>query len=293
MENRPDNVLPELHRLLLALQEVQEQIERGPRQLKVRQQAVAQKQADLEAQKQKLKSLRVSADQKSLQLKSNEAKLGDLRGKLNQAQTNREFDIIRSQIEADTVANSVLEDEILDALEQVDAGHLAGKKIEEELAQAKADQVAAMLDDAITADCVVIGCDSMIYIDGRLVGKPASADAARSQWQLMGGRSGQLYTGHCLLRLIGGTAIHRASESSATTVHFAKPAAADLEAYIGSGEPLAVAGGFTLDGLGGWFVDRIEGDASNVIGVSLPLTRALLERVGLSVSDLWANNPGG
>jgi septum formation protein len=156
------------------------------------------------------------------------------------------------------------------------------------LAQAKADQVAAMLDENIAADCVVIGCDSMLYIDGRLVGKPASADEARSQWQSMGGRSGQLYTGHCLLRLVDGTARHRASESSATTVHFAKPAAADLEAYIGSGEPLAVAGGFTLDGLGGWFVDRIEGDPSNVIGLSLPLTARLLQRVGLSVAELWA-----
>jgi septum formation protein len=155
------------------------------------------------------------------------------------------------------------------------------------LAQAKADQVAAILDDAVAADCVVIGCDSMLYIDGRLVGKPASADAARSQWQSMGGRSGQLYTGHCLLRLVDGTARHRASESSATTVHFAKPVAADLEAYIGSGEPFAVAGGFTLDGLGGWFVDRIEGDPSTVIGLSLPLTASLLQRVGLSVAELW------
>jgi septum formation protein len=155
------------------------------------------------------------------------------------------------------------------------------------LAQAKADQVAASLDDAVAADCVVIGCDSMLYIDGRLVGKPASADAARSQWRSMGGRSGQLYTGHCLLRLIDGKASQRASESGCTTVHFAQPTAADLEAYIGSGEPLAVAGGFTLDGLGGWFVDRIEGDPSNVIGLSLPLTSSLLQRVGLSVSELW------
>jgi septum formation protein len=155
------------------------------------------------------------------------------------------------------------------------------------LAQAKAHQVATTLDDAIAADCVVIGCDSMLYIDGQLVGKPASADAARSQWQSMGGRSGQLYTGHCLLRLLGGSPIQRVSESSATTVHFAKPTAADLEAYIDSGEPLAVAGGFTLDGLGGWFVDRIEGDPSNVIGLSLPLTAALLQRVGLSVAELW------
>ncbi len=156
------------------------------------------------------------------------------------------------------------------------------------LAQAKADQVAANLDDTVATDCVVIGCDSMLYIDGRLVGKPASADAARSQWQSMSGRSGQLYTGHCLLRLLDGNPIRRASESSATTVHFANPTAADLEAYIGSGEPLAVAGGFTLDGLGGWFVDRIEGDPSNVIGLSLPLTATLLQRVGLSVAELWA-----
>ena len=158
------------------------------------------------------------------------------------------------------------------------------------LAQAKADRVAAILDGAVVADCVVIGCDSMLHVDGRLVGKPASADAARSQWRSMGGRSGQLYTGHCLLRLLDGKATHRVSESSTTTVHFAAPTAAELEAYIGSGEPLAVAGGFTLDGLGGWFVDRIEGDPSNVIGLSLPLTSALLHRVGLSVAGLWAAN---
>jgi septum formation protein len=156
------------------------------------------------------------------------------------------------------------------------------------LAQVKADRVATNLDDAVAADCVVIGCDSMLYIDDRLVGKPASADAARSQWQLMGGRSGQLYTGHCLLRLLDGNVVQRVSESPSTTVHFAKPSAADLDAYIDSGEPLGVAGGFTLDGLGGWFVDRIEGDPSNVIGLSLPLTRALLQRVGLSVAELWA-----
>ncbi len=161
------------------------------------------------------------------------------------------------------------------------------------LAHAKADQVAASLDGTVAADCVVIGCDSMLNLDGRLVGKPASADAARRQWESMAGRSGQLYTGHCLLRLLDGEAIQRASESSATTVRFATPTAADLDAYIRSGEPLAVAGGFTLDGLGGWFIDRIEGDPSNVIGVSLPLTRALLQRVGLSVSELWASNPGG
>jgi nucleoside triphosphate pyrophosphatase len=159
------------------------------------------------------------------------------------------------------------------------------------VARAKADQVGAILDARVTADCVVIGCDSMLYIDGRLVGKPRSADAARRQWQSMGGRSGQLYTGHCLLRLLEGEVSQHAYESATTTVHFAAPTAADLDAYLDNGEPLAVAGGFTLNGLGGWFVDGIEGDPSNVIGLSLPLTRTLLQHVGLSIAALWAANP--
>jgi septum formation protein len=158
------------------------------------------------------------------------------------------------------------------------------------LAEAKADQVVTILDARVAADCVVISCDSMLYIDGGLVGKPASADAARNQWRSMGGRPGQLYTGHCLLRLLDGKVSQRAVESSVTTVHFGTPTTADLEAYLDSGEPFSVAGGFTLDGLGGWFVDRIEGDASNVIGLSLPLTGTMLQRVGLSVAELWAAN---
>jgi septum formation protein len=159
------------------------------------------------------------------------------------------------------------------------------------LAQAKAEHVGATLDATVAADCVVIGCDSMLYIDGQLVGKPGSADAARSQWRSMAGRSGQLYTGHCLLRLLEAEASQHACKSATTTVHFAAPAVADLEAYVANGEPLAVAGGFTLDGLGGWFVDSVEGAPSNVIGLSLPLTRALLRQTGLSLAALWAANP--
>jgi septum formation protein len=154
------------------------------------------------------------------------------------------------------------------------------------LAEAKAAHVASLLDPIVAADCVVIGCDSMLYIDGRLVGKPPSIDAARREWQSMGGRSGQLHTGHCLLRLAGG-ATTKVTESCLTTVHFAMPTAPELDAYLASGEPLKVAGAFTLDGLGGWFVDRIEGDPSNIIGLSLPLLRRMLGRVGLSVADLW------
>ncbi|MCK8646253.1 Maf family protein [Mycobacterium colombiense] len=158
------------------------------------------------------------------------------------------------------------------------------------LARAKAERVAGELDGDTAADCVVVGCDSMLSIDGRLCGKPGSADAAASQWRLMGGRSGELHTGHCLLRLADGAITHREVESLSTTVHFATPSEADLRAYVEHGEPWHVAGGFTLDGLGGWFVDRIDGDPSNVIGVSLPLLRSLLGRVGLSVSALWDRN---
>ena len=155
------------------------------------------------------------------------------------------------------------------------------------LAAAKSEQVANGLDPAVAADCVVVGCDSMLDVDGRLVGKPGSADAAKSQWRSVGGRSGHLHTGHCLLRLRDGAVVHSEVESDCTTVHFATLTGADLDAYVASGEPLHVAGGFTIDGLGGWFIDRIEGDPSNVIGLSLPLTRRLLERMGLSVSQLW------
>ncbi len=158
------------------------------------------------------------------------------------------------------------------------------------LAAAKAEQVAGELDSAVAADCVVIGCDSMLHIDGRLCGKPASADAAVDQWHLMGGRSGQLHTGHCLLRLSDGAIAHREVESACTTVHFTCPTDADLRAYVANGEPQRVAGGFTLDGLGGWFIDGVEGDPSNVIGVSLPLLRSLVQRAGLSVAALWAGN---
>lgn len=158
------------------------------------------------------------------------------------------------------------------------------------LATAKAHDVVTGLPEDITRDCVVIGCDSMLLLDGHLRGKPGTPEAARAQWQSMAGRSGELFTGHCVLRITAPDSRQR-SESGSTTIHFGDPAPADLEAYVGSGEPLFVAGAFTLDGLGGWFVDRIEGDPSNVIGISLPLIRRLLADLDVSVSRLWASNP--
>jgi septum formation protein len=158
------------------------------------------------------------------------------------------------------------------------------------LARAKADGVAALLDPDVAADCVVIGCDSMLLLDGQLCGKPGTPERARSQWQSMAGRSGELLTGHSVLRLLNGAISARAHETASTTVYFGSPQPRDLSAYIADGEPLGVAGGFTLDGLGGWFVDRIEGDPSNVIGLSLPLIRRLLQRTDVSVTALWSAN---
>ncbi|OHV03398.1 Maf family protein, partial [Mycobacterium talmoniae] len=156
------------------------------------------------------------------------------------------------------------------------------------LASAKADAVTRQLPAEVAADCVVVGCDSMLLLDGHLRGKPASLDAARAQWQSMAGRSGQLHTGHCLIRLQHRAITDRKCETVVTTVHFGTPTTADLDAYLDSGEPLQVAGGFTLDGLGGWFIDGVDGDPSSVIGISLPLLRTLLGRVGLSIAELWA-----
>ena len=159
------------------------------------------------------------------------------------------------------------------------------------LAAAKADAVAHDLDPAIAADCVVIGCDSMLYHDGELRGKPASAEEAQLGWQQMAGKPGQLYTGHCVIRLRDNTITYRAADATCTTVNFGVPSSTDLDAYIAHGEPLAVAGGFTLDGLGGWFIDSVDGDPSTVIGIGLPLTRRLLQDAGLSLVDLWGANP--
>lgn len=159
------------------------------------------------------------------------------------------------------------------------------------LAIAKADRVLACLDPEVAADCVVIGCDSMLHCDDKLVGKPASVAEARTLWQSIAGKAAHLYTGHCVVRLQKNNIRYRSAESVVTTVYFAMPSPDDLESYLATGESLGVAGGFTLNGLGGWFVDGVDGDPSAVVGIGLPLTRLLLRRAGLSIAQLWAANP--
>ncbi|MFF3569394.1 Maf family protein [Nocardia jiangxiensis] len=160
------------------------------------------------------------------------------------------------------------------------------------LARAKAEAVAAALiaeNADVVADCVVVGCDSMLLVDGELQGKPLTPEVALRRWAVMAGRSADLLTGHCVLRVRQAQIVAEAADCTGTTVHFAAPAAAELDAYIATGEPLQVAGAFTLDGRGGWFVDRIDGDPSSVIGIGLPLVRRLLGDVGVAVTQLWVD----
>jgi len=155
------------------------------------------------------------------------------------------------------------------------------------LARAKADTVAEAV--ATThPDAVVIGCDSMLSFDGEVLGKPGTPEVARERWLRMSGGTGELLTGHVAVRIDGGVRTKDAGATETTLVRFAAPSEREIDTYLATGEPLAVAGGFTLDGLGGWFVEGIDGDPSSVIGISLPLTRTLLSDIDVSVVDLWS-----
>lgn len=149
------------------------------------------------------------------------------------------------------------------------------------LAEAKADAVAARPE---AAGALLIGCDSVLELDGEALGKPADAEEATARWKSMRGRAGVLRTGHCVIDTANG---RRASATASTTVRFGEPSDAEIAAYVASGEPLHVAGAFTLDGRSAPFVDGIDGDPGNVIGLSLPLLRTLLAELGIGITDLW------
>jgi septum formation protein len=147
------------------------------------------------------------------------------------------------------------------------------------LAAAKATEVAGRRRGGL-----VIGCDSLLDIDGAAYGKPASAAEAAARWDRISGRTGVLYTGHCVIDASTGRS---ASAVAGTTVRFGTPTRDEIAAYVTTGEPLHVAGGFTLDGYGGWFVDSIDGDHGNVLGISLPVLRRLLAELNIAVTSLW------
>ena len=171
----------------------------------------------------------------------------------------------------DVVVSGVDEDSIT----TTDAGNLAAA-----LAQLKCRAVAERLGDD---DALVIGCDSVLAFDGEILGKPDGPADAAARWRRMRGRSGVLHTGHCVRR-----GPDEFLETASTIVHFAQVTDAEIDAYVATGEPLHVAGAFTIDGLGGAFVSGIEGDHHNVVGLSLPLLRLLVADLGIDWTDLWS-----
>jgi septum formation protein len=152
------------------------------------------------------------------------------------------------------------------------------------LATAKASAVAADLG----GPALVLGCDSMLELDGVALGKPHTPEIAVERWRAMRGRSGVLHTGHHLIDLESGRSVTR---TASTGVRFAAVSDAEIDAYVATREPLAVAGAFTLDGLGGWFVEGVDGDPHNVVGVSLPLLRALLAELGHGLDAIGYPRP--
>ena len=147
------------------------------------------------------------------------------------------------------------------------------------LAERKACAVAARRPDAL-----VLGCDSLLDLDLMAFGKPASAEEAAAMWRRLSGREATLFTGHCLIEAGSG---RRVRGVVGTVVRFAAPSDAEIAAYVASGEPLAMAGAFSMEGLGAPFMAGSDGDPTNVMGLSLPLLRRMLADVGVAITSLW------
>lgn len=159
------------------------------------------------------------------------------------------------------------------------------------LAQAKARAVAGELETSLSlgADTLVVGCDSMLEFHGEVLGKPHNPEIAIARVRALSGDCGVLHTGHWVMRLRSDAAeaVAEVGRTESTVVHFADFSEAEARAYVASGEPLEVAGSFTIDGLGGAFISGIEGDPHNVIGISLPLLRKLAGELGIFWPSLW------
>ena len=153
------------------------------------------------------------------------------------------------------------------------------KQLVNTLAQSKAEVVAAEFESAL-----IMGCDSVLFVNGEIYGKPVDAAEAIARWQKMRGQIGELYTGHALIDLSQNQTLLRCQ---VTRVYFAQISDRAIEAYVATGEPLKCAGGFALEGRGGLFVEKLEGCHSNVIGLSLPLLRQMLADLGYDVIDFW------
>ncbi|EFV13192.1 septum formation protein Maf [Segniliparus rugosus ATCC BAA-974] len=188
-------------------------------------------------------------------------------------------------VEPDVVVSDVDEEAVAAAL----GAEAAPGDVVAALARAKAEAVAERLlaGPGPAPDTVIVAADSAFLLHGELHGKPHTPEVAWARWQKMSGQTGTLLTGHCLLRLTDGRIAARAYEVGRADIRFGDLSGDEARAYLATGEPLEVAGAFTLEGRGSWFIERIEGDPSTVIGLGLPVLRALLAQVGLDVAALW------
>ena len=184
---------------------------------------------------------------------------------------------------------TALEDGDVDKDTDGSVDEAVGEDTDEAFGEDTDEAVGEDTDEAANVGVMVLGCDSVLELDGEVHGKPTDAAEAAERWRRMRGRTGLLHTGHWLVDLrnpeAGGTA-GMVGGTATTTVHFADLDDTEIAAYVATGEPLGVAGAFTLDGLGGPYVAGIEGDPSNVVGVSLPLVRELLRELGVAWHDL-------
>ncbi len=178
-------------------------------------------------------------------------------------------------IDPEVIVSDVDEEAIEAALSDATPQQLA-----QVLAQAKAEKVAAEVE----GPALVVGCDSVFELDGIAYGKPGTAEIARERWHRMSNRTGTLHTGHCVIDTATG---QRAECTASTEVTMGTLTDEEMTDYLATGEPFEVAGGFTLDGLGGAFVERIDGDPSTVVGISLPTLRRLLADLGVRWTTLW------
>jgi septum formation protein len=160
----------------------------------------------------------------------------------------------------------------------------APEELVQALADAKAEDVAAR-----TASGLVLGCDTLLFVDARPLGKPSSIEQAREFWRLFAGRTATLLTGHALLKVEHGAVSARARAVGRTEIHFARPSPAQIDAYVTTGEPLLSSGAFMLSGKSAPFIDGISGAPSNVQGLSLPVLRRLLAELGLAIEGYWGS----
>jgi len=167
---------------------------------------------------------------------------------------------------------------VVSGVDETTDGGLGTAEVVALLAERKATAVAGRCPGAL-----VLGCDSLLELDRVTFGKPASAGQAAEVWRRLSGREATLFTGQCLVAGDG----RRVREVARAAVRFGTPSEAELAAYVASGEPMTMAGGFSIEGLGAPFVDSIDGDPGTVIGLSLPLLRRMLAQIGVAITDLW------